>query len=71
MVTRHGGIYIDILPDFRNIPDPEQYYFPVDGHLDADGHAIVSRMLAKELTNGVIPELRAAARPQAGPEQEK
>ena len=26
IVTSHGGIYIDILPDFRNIPNPEQYY---------------------------------------------
>jgi len=55
-------MYIDILPDFRTIPNPEQGYFPVDRHPNADGHSMISRMLAKELTSGVIPELRADGR---------
>jgi hypothetical protein len=59
IVTSHGGIYIDILPDFRNIPNPERYYFPVDGHPDANGHAIIAGMLAKELARGAVPGLRA------------
>jgi hypothetical protein len=57
VVTSHGGIYIDILPDFRNIPNPEQHYFPVDGHPDAVWHAIVAEMLAKALTSGSVPAL--------------
>jgi hypothetical protein len=61
IIVSHGGIYIDILPDFRNLPNPEQYYFPVDGHPNADGHAIISRFLAKELTSGAVPALRVAA----------
>lgn len=71
IVTRHGGIYIDILPDFRAIPSSELGYFAVDGHLNPDGHAIVSRLLAKELTDGSVPALKAAAQPQYGLEQEK
>jgi hypothetical protein len=65
IVTSHGGIYIDILPDFRNIPNPEQYYFPVDGHPNAEGHRIVSGLLASALTSGAVPALSGAAQPQA------
>jgi hypothetical protein len=61
VVTSDGGFYIDILPGFRHIPDPEQYYFPVDGHVDANGHSIISHMLADQLTDGVIPHLKATA----------
>lgn len=66
IIVSHGGIYIDILPDYRNIPNPDDNYFPIDGHPDADGHAMISQMLAKELTGGAIPALRAVAQPEAG-----
>jgi hypothetical protein len=59
-ITSHGGTYVDILPDFRTVPNPEQHYFPVDGHPDADGHAMIAGFLAKELTGGAVPALRAA-----------
>jgi hypothetical protein len=58
IVESHGGIYIDILPGFRKIPNPEQYYYPVDGHPDARGHAIIADLLAKELTSGAVPALK-------------
>jgi hypothetical protein len=69
IITSHGGTYIDILPDFRNMPNPEKGYFRVDGHPDAEGHAVISRLLARELTSGAVPELKAAAQPQAAQEQ--
>jgi hypothetical protein len=64
IIQSHGGTYIDILPDFRSIPDPERHYFPVDGHPDAGGHAMISSLLAKELTSGAVPALTAATPPQ-------
>jgi hypothetical protein len=64
IVTSHGGTYVDILPDFRAIPDPEQYYFPIDNHPDAAGHAILATILAKELTNGAVPALSASIHQQ-------
>jgi hypothetical protein len=60
IVTRHGGIYIDLLPEYRTVINPEQGYYPVDGHPNSDGHAMISRMLVKELSNGAIPELSTA-----------
>ncbi len=56
-MEKHGGIYVDILHDFRSVPNPEQYYYPVDGHIDADAHRMISVMLAKELTSGAVPSL--------------
>jgi len=65
IVASHRGTYIDILPDFTAIANPERHYFPVDGHPDADGHAMIAAFLAKELTNGTIPALSIAAGQQA------
>jgi hypothetical protein len=60
IITSHGGTYIDILPDFHEIPNPEQGYLPLDGHPDARGHAIIAAFLAKKLTNGAVPALMTA-----------
>jgi hypothetical protein len=60
-VTGNGGTFVDILTDFRRLPNPEQYYLPVDGHPDADWHAIVAGMLAKALTAGSVPALEVAS----------
>lgn len=59
-IVNHGGRFIDILGDYRRVPGPERDYFPVDGHPDAQGHAIISRLLARELTSGAVPELKAS-----------
>jgi hypothetical protein len=60
IVLNHGGTYIDILGDFRAVPNPERRYLPVDGHPDAGWHASVSGMLAKALTSGSVPSLEEA-----------
>lgn len=57
VVERHGGTYIDLLHGYRHIPNPEQYWFPVDKHPTAAGNAILSELLAKGLTNGSVPAL--------------
>ncbi|WP_433973472.1 SGNH/GDSL hydrolase family protein [Tunturiibacter lichenicola] len=65
IMTSHGVAYIDIMRDFRAIPNPEKDYFAVDGHPNADGHAVISKLLAKELTNGEVPALNPASSPLA------
>jgi len=69
LITRHGGTYIDILPGFRDIPNPEQYYYPVDGHPNADGNRIISGLLANVLTGGAVPALQVAEQPKTAQEQ--
>jgi hypothetical protein len=69
MIESHGGTYVDILPDFRNIPNTEQGFFPLDVHPNARGHAIICGLLAREITNGAVPVLRVAAPQKAALEQ--
>jgi hypothetical protein len=65
MIITHGGTYIDILPALRHILNPEKGYFSVDGHPNAQGHAMISRLLATELTSGAVPALKVATQSQA------
>ena len=65
IVVSHGATYAGILPDYRGIPNPEQGYFPKDGHPNAKGHATISGLIARELTSGAVPALRVATGPQA------
>jgi hypothetical protein len=69
IIQSHGGTYIDVLHGFRTIPNPELDYLPVDGHINAEGHAILSGLLAKGLTGGAVPALRITTQPQVASEQ--
>jgi hypothetical protein len=69
IIVSHGGTYIDILPDYRTIPNPEQGFYPADGHFNSEGHAQLSGLLAKELTSGAVPELAVSTQPPAHPAQ--
>jgi hypothetical protein len=71
IITSHGGIYIDMFPDIRAIPNLQLGYFPVEGHPNALGHAIFTEALAQELTNGSVPALKVVAQPQAALEQSR
>lgn len=64
-VSSRGAIFVDILPRFRTIANPERFYFPLDTHLDARGHAMVTGMLADALSEGDARALQAL-RPRAG-----
>ena len=64
MVTAHGGIYIDLLPGISKIPNPEQYFLPIDGHPIPAGHAIIANLMASELTSGAVPSLNATPQEQ-------
>lgn len=65
IVTSHGGTYIDILSDFRTIPNPERAFFPWNPHPNADGHAIIADLLTKRLTSGTISALKVTSQTQA------
>ena len=59
IVAKHGWPYIDILPDYKAIPNPQLGFFALDGHPNAAGHATISRFLANDLTAGAVPALDA------------
>jgi hypothetical protein len=64
VIVSDGGIYIDILADFRTLPNPEGLYFAMDGHPNAKGSAAIASMLTTGLTEGAIPGLRTAIPPR-------
>jgi hypothetical protein len=61
VITQNGGTYVDILPEFRSIPNPERNYFAVDGHPNEQGHKLIAAFLADAMTNGSIPALSRPA----------
>jgi len=64
IITSYGGIYLDVLPSFRNVHDLQADYYAVEGHPNARGHAIFATLLAERLTSGSVPALTVAAQPQ-------
>jgi hypothetical protein len=65
IIERHGGTYIDVLHGFQNVPNAASYYFPVDGHVDLNGHKLLSGLLTDALVSnhalspGTIPDERS------------
>jgi hypothetical protein len=60
IIESHGGTYIDVTHGFRSIPHPERLWLPVDRHPTAQGHAVLSELMAKALTDGCVPALQPA-----------
>ena len=54
VVESNGGVFLDILPDFRSILDGGSYFYPVDNHLNSAGHRILTTMLAEALMRGPL-----------------
>jgi hypothetical protein len=70
-IQSNGGTFVDILHDYHDIAAPERHYFPVDGHPDSEGHAIIASVMAKELTNGAVPALKPSGAPATAMERAK
>ncbi len=64
IVERHGGTYVDILPSYRMIPNPDRGFYPVDSHANPAGHALIAHFLADALSDGAVPALDAGEKPE-------
>jgi hypothetical protein len=71
IIVGHGEVYVDILADYRTLPNAEQMYFPVDGHLNANGNSVVALLLSKELSSGVVPELSVVSQAKVDNQQSR
>ncbi len=58
IVTSHGGIYLDIFPECARITGLEKHYFIQNAHPDGFAHTVFARLIAQQLTSGIIPALR-------------
>ena len=60
ILAKHGAIFLDVVPGFRDVAYAENYFYPIDGHPDARGHALITRMLADALMGSTIAEFHGA-----------
>ena len=68
MVSK-GAIYVDAVPDLEEARNLDGLYDPLGFHLTAEGHAVLTQILAKALTGGAVPALSGNEQPQ--PDQTK
>jgi hypothetical protein len=49
IIVAGGGQYVDVLPEFRNLKNVGDLYFPMDGHPNEMGYARITPLLADKL----------------------
>lgn len=59
IVRSDGGMFLDVFPGCADTPDLEKHFFIQNGHPDGVAHTFFARLIAEQLTSGVIPELKA------------
>ena len=52
---RHGILYLDSLEAFAADPQPEQLFYPVDGHMTDAGHALLADAIVRRLLGADAP----------------
>jgi hypothetical protein len=65
IVTSHDGAYMDVLPAYRNQFDLEKVYQKADEHPNSEGHALIARDLAGQLSSGSLPTLNVIPNTQS------
>jgi hypothetical protein len=67
IMASKGATYVDILPDLQRTPNLDGIYDQLGFHLNAEGHAVLTQILTKSLTDGTVPAL--STNEQAQPER--
>jgi hypothetical protein len=63
-ISAHHGIeFVNVLDTFRNLPGSNKDFYMVDGHLNADGEALISAPLVDKLAESNIPALSSCVAP--------
>lgn len=52
IAARHDVLFQDTLDGFATVNDPEAMFYAVDGHMNADGHAVFARSVLDRLVHG-------------------
>ena len=62
-IASHNNVtFVDVLDQFRNANDPSGLFYVVDGHLNGEGNAFISKPLVTRLTSGPEPLLSGCTR---------
>lgn len=65
IAARHGAGYVDLMGPISRIPNAEDLYYAVDGHLTSEGHAVIAAALSQKLQDGSVPAFSHCASPQS------
>ena len=57
IASKHGAGYVDLMRPFSRLPNAENLYFVVDGHLTSEGHKVIAEELVQKLQDGSVPAL--------------
>jgi hypothetical protein len=60
IAARHGIQYVDLSPVVGKTPNPGALYYPVDGHLNGEGHELLAQGAEQGLA-AALPALRSCA----------
>jgi hypothetical protein len=61
IIVGNGGIYVDVLPQFRQLKNVTPLFFPIDGHPTVAGNLVMSRIVASGLEAELPPGPSAPA----------
>ncbi len=66
IAAAHGILFMDALEGFPRTGRPDQAFYPVDGHMNAEGHQIFADALTRRFVDGSFPAFAGCrAAPQA------
>lgn len=61
IANKHGVGYADLMTPYGRIPDSQNLFLIVDGHVTSDGQAVIAHQLAQKLESGFVPALQGCA----------
>ena len=67
IAQKHGIIDIDPGPAFSRRPEGTRLFYPVNGHLNAQGNAIYAEVLTQGLLSSGLPVFQSCTRPGVSP----
>jgi hypothetical protein len=71
ILVSNGATYVDVLPDIERASNLDGLYDQLGFHLNADGHAALTQILAKALTGGAVPALSTGEQAKSEKMQKK
>jgi hypothetical protein len=55
VAAAHGADYVDLMKPFSAIPDSQNLFLIVDGHVSPDGEKVIAKSLTEKLLDGSVP----------------
>jgi hypothetical protein len=64
--ARHGATYVDLMEPFSKIPNSQDLFLIVDGHVTSAGQKVIARALTRKLLDGSSPAFAGCTLPPDG-----